>query len=122
MSETEGRDAARRLVPTFLEQSVQAGTTWARAAADRVEEAGLASWPDVVAGSVVGVIKHKPELTAAAGIIYGRLSLPFADEHGDSIYPQIIAKATNFQLDEVVRHGVMCVETDARPDKQNHIP
>ena len=57
MADTEGSDAGGRLAPAFVDQAAHAGPAWARAAADFVEEIGLAAWRDLAAGILTGVAK-----------------------------------------------------------------
>ncbi len=118
LAKTEGDNAGRRLAPAFLDQAAQAGPAWASAAAERMDEIGLASWPDVVAGILSGLVKQRPELIASAGVVFGRVALPFATEHDGSIYPALIRAAPVNQLETVVRHALTCIETDAHPARR----
>ena len=115
MAKTEGDGAGGRVVPDFLEQAAQAGAAWARAATDLIEEIGMATWPDLVSALVSGVVKRRPHLTSAAGVLFGRLALPWMSEHDSSIYPQLIGAAPADQVGSVVRHAVVCLETDGHP-------
>ncbi|MGF7207930.1 energy-coupling factor transporter ATP-binding protein EcfA2 [Skermanella aerolata] len=118
MAETEGYDAGRRLALVFLNQAAQAGAAWARAAANRVEEIGLGTWCDLVHGLLTGLVKSRPDLTAAAGVIFGRVALPFSSEYDGSIYRELICAAPDDQLNSVVRHAVACLETDSHPARR----
>jgi hypothetical protein len=118
MAETEGYDAGRRLVPTFLDQAAQASASWAKSAADQAEEIGSATWTDLVGGLLTGVAKGRPDLAAAAGVIFGRVAVPFGDAYDSSIYVEVIRAATREHLEDVVRHAVACLETDGHPDRR----
>jgi hypothetical protein len=118
MAETEGYDAGRRLVPTFLEQAAKASASWAKSAADRAEEIGSVTWTDLAGRLLTGVAKGRPDLAAAAGVIFGRVALPFGDAHDSSIYVDVIRAATREHLEDVVRHAVACIETDGHPDRR----
>jgi hypothetical protein len=116
MSLTEGDNAGRRLVPTFLNQAAQAGAAWMRAAADRAEEIGLVTWSGLVEGVLSGIIRMRPDLSAAAGVIIGRISLPFAGKDCESKYVEVIRAAPLEQLDFVMRHSLSCIEADSHPE------
>ena len=118
MEKTEGSGAGHRLASVFLDQAAQAGAAWARGAADRIEELRFASWLELVAGLLTGVIKSRSDLVAAAGVIFGRIGLPFGGERGASMYPQLIRAAPSEQIEPVVRHAMTCLETDAHPGKR----
>ena len=118
LSDTEGRDAGRRLVRSYLDQAAQTGPAWARAAVDFLQETGLLTWHNIVAGLLIGVAKSQANLTATSATIFGRLGIPFASENDDSIYPQLISAAAPDQVEQVVRYGVTCVETDAHVAKR----
>ena len=118
MSTTEGDDAGRRLVTEFLDQAAQAGPALARAAADRIEEIGLATWPKLVAGLLRGVVMGRPDLATASAILFGRVALPFTDEYDDTIYPALISTAPADQLEALVRHAAVCIETDGHVERR----
>lgn len=121
MAKTEGDGAGGRVAPGYLDQAAQAGSAWARAAADRIEEIGMASWPDLVSALVSGVVKRQPDLTAAAGVLFGRLALPWTNERDSSIYPQLISAAPADQVGSVVHHAVACLETDSHPLRRTNL-
>lgn len=118
LADTEGDNAGSRLATTFLSEAAQEGPAWAKAAADRVEECDLITWTDLVRGLVSGVVKSRPDLTAAAGVIFGRTALPFGGEYSKSIYPALILAAPDEQLETVVRHAATCIEVDAHTTRR----
>lgn len=118
MTETEGDNAAKRLARAFLNQAAQAGPAWARLAADAIEEMDLATWPDLVEGLLAGVISRRRDLAAAAGVVFGRIVLPFGGEHDHSICSELIRVAPEDQLRSVVQHAVTCLETDGYPARR----
>jgi hypothetical protein len=115
LSRTEGEDAARRLVPALLGEAAQAGAGWARAAADRAEEVGLVTFPNLVVGLLAGAVKGRPDLTACAGVVFGRVALPLTTEHDADLHPRLVADAPLDQVDAVARHAILCLETDGHP-------
>ncbi|MBK8176580.1 MAG: hypothetical protein IPK66_15305 [Rhodospirillales bacterium] len=121
MAKTEGDGAGGRVAPDFLAQAAQAGAAWARVATDLIEEIDMARWPGLVSALVRGVVKGRPDLTAAAGVIFGRLALPWTNEHDRSIYPQLIGTAPAAQVESVVRHAVTSLETDSHPFRRNNM-
>ena len=116
MGETDGDDIAKRLVLTFLGQAAQESPAWAIAAADRIEEVGLVTWPKLVTELVAGVAKKRPDLSVAAAVIFGRVALPFGTEHDGNLYPELISAASADLVGPLVGHAVTCLETDAHPD------
>ena len=121
MSETEGRGAARRLAPKFLEQSARAGADWALSAADFVEENCLANWRVLVSSLLVGLVKQQPDLAVVAGIVFDRVVLPWLSPRDDSVIADLITSAADGQVEPVVRHAVRSLETDGRLDVRNRL-
>ena len=120
MSKTEGYSAGRRLIPALLNQAALAGPALARAAADLAEETGLVTWPWLVSGLLTGLVRRRPDLSATAGVVFGRVALPVTtkDDDDDSFYPHLIMSAPGDQVEGVVRHAVVCLETDCPPDRR----
>lgn len=78
----------------------------------------MASWPDLVSALLIGVVKGRPDLTAAAGVIFGRLALLWTNERDSSIYPQLIGTAPAHQVEGLVHHAVACLEADSHPSRR----
>jgi hypothetical protein len=78
----------------------------------------LVTWSSLVEGVSSGIITMRPDLSAAAGVIIGRISLPFAGKDFESKYADVVRAAPLEQLDFVVRHSVSCIEADSHPERR----
>lgn len=118
MATTEGENAGRRLVRVFLEQAAQAGPPWAAAAADRMEELGLSTWPDLAAALVVGAARTDPDLCAAASVVFGRVALPFSGDEAQEVFEVVASLAPDQDVEAIVRHAVACIGPDSHPARR----
>jgi len=118
LADTEGRDAACRISPHLLEEAARAGAAWALSATDRMETSDLATWTDLVRTLAVGVASAEPNLALAASQTFGRLALPFTQEHDNVPFPELIRLAPTFQVADLVRRAVLLLEADSQPGQR----
>ena len=100
---------------TRTDTLARVGPAWAHAAANRAEEIGLATWPILGSALLAGVVAKRPGLAAAAGVVFGRVVLPSMGEDDSSIYRELISAAPVDQAESLIRHAVVCLETDGHP-------
>jgi hypothetical protein len=112
MSDTEGRAAAQRVVTTILKWAPVGGVSLANATVDRIEQEGLACWPDIVEGVARGVTQSDAQLAACAAVTFARLGLPFASEQGQTILGELVEIAPDDQVDFVVTLGLTAAAVD----------
>ncbi|WP_298325383.1 ATP-binding protein [Asticcacaulis sp.] len=117
LSETEGRDAAGRLVSTMVREAVKGGSAMASAVIDLADETGRADWGTIVSSVSTAVAEVDPELATSAAAVWGRIGLPFAAEHIASPFPELIRSASGLEMQPITEVAVRCVETDA-PQKR----
>jgi hypothetical protein len=116
LSQTEGRSAGRRLVDSFAAEAAQAGPGWAAAALDKLEDSGLATWPDLVNGVVLGVARVRPDLARVCSLVYGRLGLPWTGDSHPTPFVKLIAVAPGDDVAPQASEALTCIETDGHPD------
>jgi hypothetical protein len=118
LGSTEGDGAARRVTEWLLVAATQTSAAWAAAAIDRLIEADLVSWPDIVDGVVKGSVADTPALASAATMIFGRLSLPFSTSSDDNVFPQLIEAASAAEVETMTHWAINCLELDAHIERR----
>ena len=118
LSNTEGDNAAGRLAATLIDEGAQAGSSWARAAVDLIDDCAISDWSTIVRALTTGVVKRNPGLAAVASIVFGRIGLAFSTGRDISVYGQLVALAPTEQLDFLLRHAVSCLEADSPPESR----
>ena len=112
MSDTEGMGAARRLVKTLIKWAAVGGVSLASATINRIEEAGLAPWSEIVESIAHGAVRQDKQLTACAAVTFARLALPFASEHGQETLADLVEMAPNEQVSFIVTLGFAAAAID----------
>lgn len=113
LSHTEGRSAAHRLARSLLSESYQCESALAIGVADKLIEADVAPWANLLTGGLGGIVRRCPALAAVAGCVFDRLVLPFVEDGPITIFDEFLKAAPADQRAGFVRHAVKCIEVDS---------
>lgn len=112
MSETEGDNAAGRIANSIVKWAAVGGVSLANATVDQIENAGLASWSSIVESIARGVVERDAQLATCAAVIFARLALPFASEHGHEMLADLVEIAPDEQVDGIMTLGLSAAAVD----------
>jgi len=107
MKQTEGYDAAHRLVANVITEAALCGPALGYRAAKAMAAEGLLGWGGIINALMIGVVQRKPELAVPCAITWRTLSLPFysepfyrEDKTGEFVH-QVITVASDIELPTV---------------------
>ncbi|MBR0868183.1 hypothetical protein JQ614_42530 [Bradyrhizobium diazoefficiens] len=112
MSETEGDNAAGRIANSIVKWAAVGGVSLANATVDQIENAGLASWSSIVESIARGVVERDAQLATCAAVIFARLALPFASEHGHEMLADLVEIAPDEQVGGIMTLGLSAAAVD----------
>jgi hypothetical protein len=112
MAETEGEGAAGRIANSIVKWAAVGGVSLANATVDRVENAALTSWSEIVESIARGAVQLNPQLAACAAVTFARLALPFASQHGEEMLADLVELAADEQVEFIVTLGMTAAAVD----------
>jgi len=113
MSETEGRDAARRMARTYLTEAGQCSPALADAAMHQADSDHLANWPTMLASVLKGIVKRRPDLAPAALRVFDNMVLPVMDQFADGIYEPLFDAISPDLCESELKESILRVSVDA---------
>ena len=113
LSQTEGSGAAHRVAPLVVEEAALASPGLASAVFDKLDAAGISSWPSLVSSLLTGLTKARPDLAVCAAIVFNHMVLPFTDDFSDNLYGHLLKVASPSDKKEIVEQAIERIAVDA---------
>ena len=113
LSRTEGSGAAHRMARTVTEEAALASPALAGAVFEKLDAAGISSWPTLVGGLLAGLVRSRPGLVVSAAVVFNHMVLPTTEVFSDGLYGDLLKIASPSGKEKIIDGAIGRIEVDA---------